>query len=100
MIKLYLIIKNFYILVYQVITELFWYLTCLTTKKKCTYILHTISPVKMYQQPKLFLTTTKYLLLTSHLSDFYSGQGSASAANYYYQLAFHSKNISSRFIHT
>ena len=68
-------------------------LTCLTTKKKCTYILHTISPVKMYQQPEIFPTTTKYLPFTSHLSDFYSGQGSASAAYYYYQLAFHSKTF-------
>ena len=47
MIKLYLIIKNFYILDYQVIRGFFGTLTCLTPKKKCTYILHTISPVKM-----------------------------------------------------
>ena len=48
MIKLYLIIKNFYILDYQVITEVFFgTLTCLTPKKKNTYITHTISQVKM-----------------------------------------------------
>ena len=44
MIKLYLIIKTFYILDYQVITEVFFgTLTCLTPKKKNTYITHTQS---------------------------------------------------------
>ena len=35
----------------------------------------TNSPVKMCRQPAIWLHTTKYLPVTSHLSDLYSGQG-------------------------
>ena len=33
-----------------------------------------LSPVKMCRQPAIWPSTTKYLLLTSHLSDLYSGR--------------------------
>ena len=73
------------------------------------------SPVKMCRQPAIWPPTTKYLPLTSHLSDLYSGQGcfellfiiagtnkmaskwfvaaSASDAYCYSQLAYCSKHI-------
>ena len=37
-------------------------------------IIASISPVKMCRQPAIWPLTTKYLLLTSHLSDLYSGR--------------------------
>jgi len=38
-------------------------------------IVRSFSPVKMCLQPAIWPPTMKYLLLTSHLSDLYSGRG-------------------------
>ena len=49
---------------------------------------------KMGWQPAIWLPTMKYLPLTSHLSDCFSGRGLASAAyNYYSQLVYYSKTF-------
>ena len=57
-------------------------------------------PSQTVSQPTIWPPTTKYLLLTSHLSAFSSGRGSGSAAYCYRQLAFHSKTFPLWLIHT
>ena len=50
--------------------------------------------LKMGWQPTIWLATMKYLPLTSHFSDCFSGRGLAPAAyNYYSQLVNYSKTF-------
>ena len=50
--------------------------------------------LKMGWRPAIWPPTIKYLPLTSHFSDCFSGRGLASAAyNYYSQLVYHSKTF-------
>ena len=50
--------------------------------------------LKMGWQLTIWLPTMKYLPLTSHFSDCFSGRGLASAAyNYYSQLVYYSKTF-------
>ena len=44
-------------------------------------------------QPTIWPPAAKYLPLTSHLSDFYSGWSSVSAGYHYRELTFHSKKF-------
>ena len=50
--------------------------------------------LKMGWQLRIWPPTMKYLLLTSHFSDYFSGRGLASATyNYYSQLVYYSKTF-------
>ena len=85
MVKLYLIIEIFY----QVITKLFWYFDLLNTQKEVHTQTKNNQRIQNVLQPTIWPPTTKYLPLTSHLSDFHLGRGSASATFYYCQRQYY-----------
>ena len=70
-----------------------WYFDlCNTQKEVRIHTTHNHSSQNVLKST-IWPPKMNYLLLTSHYSDFYSGQGLASAADYYRQLALHSKTF-------